>query len=270
MRTHTLVFALALYQASACSGNDCCACLKGGGGAGCADRCTSCSSACQTCVKYGGGGGCVTDGKCSCGAPSPTPAPPSPGGCSSMTSISSSQLKCVFNQLSSSKVSEYASALSSKMGSALGNKCAWAAFLGNVGCESAGLTEWTQVPCSAATAAPYCGRGPLQITGSANYNFCAKQGVCGCSSIASTPESVSSSTSIGVGTAACVWEVLSGSSLSRDADGTVTGLLKTACIINAGHYPCGTPNGWQSRQSYWHTANSCLGVSTLANTSAVV
>ena len=24
-----------------------------------------------------------------------------------------------------------------------------------------------------------------------------------------------------------------------------------ACYINAGHYPCGTPNGWTSRQSYW-------------------
>merc|ERR1712176_443516 len=117
---------------------------------------------------------------------------------------------------------------------------------------------------------PYCGRGPLQITGSSNYKYCADQSVCGCGSISSNPDSVSTDTAIEVGTAACVWEKLSGSSLSRDADGTVTGLLKTACIINAGHYPCGTPNGWQSRQSYWHTANTCLGVVNLANTSAFV
>jgi hypothetical protein len=57
--------------------------------------------------------------------------------------------------------------------------------------------------------------------------------------------------------------------LSRKADGTVTGLLKTACIINAGHYPCGTPNGWSSRQSYWHAANSCLGALSVSNTTVV-
>jgi hypothetical protein len=39
---------------------------------------------------------------------------------------------------------QYASMISNKMGGALGNTCAWAAFLGNVGTESAGLTEWTQ------------------------------------------------------------------------------------------------------------------------------
>jgi hypothetical protein len=76
---------------------------------------------------------------------------------------------------------------------------------------------------------------------------------------------VSSDVSIGFGTAACVWESLSGSSLSGYADGTTTGLLKTACIINAGHYPCGTPNGWASRQKYWAAANSCLGISSTPN-----
>lgn len=179
-----------------------------------------------------------------------------------MSSISGSQLKCTFHQLSSSKASEYAHAMSSKMGGALGNACAWAAFLGNVGTESDGLTEWTQVPCNAATAAPYCGRGPLQITGASNYKYCAGVGVCGCSEIFSKPEDVSDSSAIGFGTAACVWESLSGQSLSSYADGTKMGLLKTACIINAGHYPCGTPNGWASRQKYWAEANSCLGVTS--------
>ena len=184
-----------------------------------------------------------------------------------MTSISASQLQCTFSQLSSSHASTYASAISSKMGHALGNACAWAAFLGNVGTESAGLTEWTQVPCDSATGAPYCGRGPLQITGPSNYQYCASASVCGCSGIYSDPAKVSNDVKIGVGTAACVWESLSGHTLSKDADGTLTGLLRTACIINAGHYPCGTPNGWASRQSYWKKANSCLGVSGLRNLS---
>merc|ERR1719454_733047 len=108
-----------------------------------------------------------------------------------MTSVSAAELKCIYPQLSTTKASTYASALSKKMGRALGNKCAWAAFLGNVGTESAGLTEWTQQPCSSATAAPYCGRGPLQITGSSNYKFCAKQAVCGCSGIHSNPAQAS-------------------------------------------------------------------------------
>ena len=176
-----------------------------------------------------------------------------------MTSISSSQLGCSFPELSSSKASEYATALSQQLGSLLGNSCAWAAFLGNVGTESAGLTEWTQIPCSSATAAPYCGRGPLQITGYNNYAYCAGDSRCGCSNIVDYPEAASTDTAIGVGTAACVWGDLSGHSLSKDADGTVTGLLRTACYINAGHYPCGTPNGWASRQDYWNAANKCLG-----------
>ena len=181
-----------------------------------------------------------------------------------MTSISEQQLSCVFPS-----GGQYAGALSSKLGSALGNACAWAAFLGNVGTESAGLTEWTQVPCDAATGAPYCGRGPLQITGEANYNFCASEGMCGCSGIVSEP-SEAAGTTVGIGTAACVWERLSGSSLSQYADGSRTGLLKTACIINAGHYPCGTPNGWSSRQRYWAAANQCLSISAATEAAPVV
>jgi predicted chitinase len=257
MRRDSILFALLMTPGTAAScSSDCCSCIKGGGGEACAARCTSCSSVCQTCVKYGGGTGCISDGRCSCGTgpkppPPPGPGPPGPSDCFSMSSISASQLKCAFPQLSSSKASLYASAVSSKMGRALGNACAWAAFLGNVGTESAGLTEWTQVPCSSATAAPYCGRGPLQITGPSNYKYCAGVGVCGCSTIYSDPEEVSKDVDVGFGTAACVWESLSGHSLSKDADGSKTGLLKTACIINAGHYPCGTPNGWESRQEYW-------------------
>lgn len=180
-----------------------------------------------------------------------------------MTSISGDKLKCVFTGLSTDKASTYASAISSKMGSALGNKCAWAAFLGNVGTETGGLKMWVQNPCNAATAAPYCGRGPLQITGSSNYQFCAGQAVCGCSGIHSNPAQASDDVKIGVGTAACVWETLSGHSLSHDATGSPEGFRKTCCLINAGHYPCSVLNGWDDRQKWWHAANKCLGVSVM-------
>ena len=62
-----------------------------------------------------------------------------------MDRITSEELKCAFPQLGSSAAAEYAPMLSSSLGHALGNTCAWAAFLGNVGTESNGLTEWTQV-----------------------------------------------------------------------------------------------------------------------------
>ena len=196
------------------------------------------------------------------GGPSPGPPPPTPGGgCYAKTGISATQLNCVYPKLDAGSAARYAGELNSWMGDSLTNACKWAAFLANVGTESAELTEWTQVPCSAATGAPYCGRGPLQITGSSNYAYCARQGVCKCPDISSQPTEVSQDENVGMGTASCVWKALAGHDLSGDADGSRSpGLLKTACYINAGHYPCGTPNGWASRQAYWEAANKCLGV----------
>ena len=179
-----------------------------------------------------------------------------------MKSITSSQLSCVFGALSSSEVSEYASAMNDYLGGLLVTSCDWAAFLGNAGTESVELTEWTQIPCNSATDAPYCGRGPMQITFSSNYEYCAQQtSYCSCPTILDNPELVSSDTDTGFGTAACVWGILSGHNLSNDADGSLAGFKATACYINAGHSPCGDPNGWGSRQSYWYEANSCLGIS---------
>lgn len=179
-----------------------------------------------------------------------------------MKSISSSQLSCTFSKLSSSLSKSYASSMNSFMKGIATTSCHWAAFLGNVGTESDELTTWTQIPCNSATDAPYCGRGPMQITFSSNYEFCAGQtSYCSCPTIYSDPELVSSDTDTGFGTAACVWGIMSGHSLSNDADGSLAGFKATACYINAGHSPCGDPNGWASRQSYWYQANSCLGIS---------
>jgi len=185
-----------------------------------------------------------------------------------MTSISASQLQCTFSQLSSSKASTYASALSSHLGGTgtLTNKCHWAAYLGNVGTESNGLTAWEEYGCYSTYPDGFCGRGPLQITGSSNYRYCESSSDCsGCSGISSDPTVVSTNTDVGMETSRCVWHSLSGHTLSSNADGTLNGLLATACYINAGHSPCGTPNGWASRQSYWEAANSCLGVSLAVN-----
>ena len=192
--------------------------------------------------------------------PGPSPPGPSPGGgCYDKSAISSDQLSCVYPRLGSNLASRYAPELNNWMGDSLNTACKWAAFLANVGTESAELTEWTQVPCSAATDAPYCGRGPLQLTSYNNYKFCAGQGVCSCPDIAQHPEEVSNDDNIGMGSASCVWKALAGRDMSNYADGSREGLKKTACYINAGHYPC-TPNGWESRQQYWEAANKCLGI----------
>ena len=81
------------------------------------------------------------------------------------------------------------------MGPILGNKCAWAAFLGNVAIETKELTIWKEIKC--ATQPPYCGRGPLQITGSTNYAFCAAQPVCSCPELATTIESPAHNEEVG-------------------------------------------------------------------------
>ena len=77
-------------------------------------------------------------------------------------------------------------------------RCAWAAFLGNVAIETKELTIWKEIKC--ATQPPYCGRGPLQITGSTNYAFCASQPVCNCPELATTIESPAHNEEIGFGT----------------------------------------------------------------------
>lgn len=125
---------------------------------------------------YGGGSGCIDDGRCDCGdddffGGDDNDDNSGGGGCFAMKSITSNQLQCVMPSLSSSTASSYAtsmnkevsvcfdvdtvfligphpwvfSVLTGQMSGLLTTSCDWAAILGNIGCESAGLTTWTQV-----------------------------------------------------------------------------------------------------------------------------
>ena len=188
--------------------------------------------------------------------------------CPEMFNITEEQLRCVFPMLDKypGRARNHAKAASQTMGKILGNTCAWAAFLGNVAIESKELTLWKEIKCR--TQPPYCGRGPLQITGSSNYAYCASQPSCNCPGINQQIESPANNDEIGFGTAACVWENLFGHSLTPLADGTRAGFIRTCCSIHQGHYPCG--NTWQygNREQYWRTATTCLGGRALGLNSA--
>ena len=194
-------------------------------------------------------------------APTNTSQWGSPGGgngkCAAMISISADQLQCTFPLLDAGRASYYAAAASAKLGSVLGTSCAWAAFLGNVAIETLELTIWKEINC--ATAAPWCGRGPLQLTSHNNYAFCARQPVCQCPHILSDRESSARKADVGFGTAACVWAALFGHSLTPLADGTRAGFLKTCCSIHQGHWPCSNMGQYSRREQYWRTASRCLG-----------
>jgi len=190
------------------------------------------------------------------------PQAPLTDGCHKMTAITADQLKCVNPSLGHDRAFEYAAAASAKLGILLGSTCAWAAFLGNAAVASKEMAMWTEPRC--LTEAPYCGRGPLQLTSYSNYGFCSAQPSCNCPKIADDIESVSKSTQIGFGTAACVWGDLFGTSLSQFADGSREGFLQTACALTQGKYPCDAvfPDGqpYEKREGYWRNASNCLGV----------
>ena len=181
----------------------------------------------------------------------------SQGACSDMESITADQLQCVFPMLGIENAQMYAASASAKMGSLLGTSCAWAAFLGNAAIESKELTIMTEIKCK--TQPPYCGRGPLQITGQHNYNFCSELDICDCPNIETDLDSVARDSDIGFGTSACVWGAMFGYSLSELADGTRDGMLKTCCTIHQGHFPCEKMSQYNRRVEYWQTATMCLG-----------
>ena len=106
----------------------------------------------------------MSDGRCDCTTDDGGDGGDDGGGagCASMSAITATELQCVFPSLSSTDASSFASTATSLLGGTLlANACEWAAFLGNVGTESAGLTEWTQDPCRRVAAAR-CFPNPAQ------------------------------------------------------------------------------------------------------------
>ena len=189
-------------------------------------------------------------------------APPS--ACRDMQEITADQLQCVFPMLGIENANRYAASASSRVGPLLATDCAWAAFLGNVAIESKELTIWTEIKCK--TEPPYCGHGPLQLTGQHNYNFCSELEICDCPDIETDIDSVARDSDIGFGTSACVWGAMFGYSLSELADGTRDGMLKTCCTIHQGHFPCEKMSQYNRRVEYWETASICLGTGAKAET----
>ena len=185
-----------------------------------------------------------------------------PSTCKDMQEITADQLQCVFPMLGIENANRYAASASARVGPLLGTDCAWAAFLGNVAIESKELTLWTEIKCK--TEPPFCGHGPLQLTGQHNYNFCASEPICDCPDIENDIDSVARDSDIGFGTSACVWGAMFGYSLSELADGTRDGMLKTCCTIHQGHFPCEKMSQYSRRVEYWETATICLGTGAKA------
>ena len=202
------------------------------------------------------------------GAPAEMPEASSPEAeCREMQSITADQLQCIFPMLGSENAELYATAASDRMGELLQTSCGWAAFLGNAAIESKELTIWKEIKCK--TAPPYCGRGPLQLTGVDNYNFCADLEICDCPGIAGDLDSVNKNADIGFGTASCVWGAMFGYSLTELADGTRDGFLKTCCTIHQGHFPCQKMSQYQNRVEYWQTATMCLDLASAKRSAAL-
>lgn len=82
------------------------------------------------------------------------------------------------------------------------------------------MTASLPLPWQCATQPPYCGRGPLQITGLKNYDFCAAHPACDCPDISDDVEKPATDATVGFGTAACVWAGVFGYSLSQLVDGS--------------------------------------------------
>ena len=101
--------------------------------------------------------------------------------------VSGEQLQCVYqkNRLGASDARNYATMLTDKFYDSLTNVPV-GRLLANVGTESAGGPSGPRSRQRGGWG-PFCGRGPLQITGKKNYNFCKKLDSCGCSGIKVAP-----------------------------------------------------------------------------------
>ena len=98
-----------------------------------------------------------------------------------MKEITAAQLSCVFPHLESDGAS--AAVVNQLLGADLSTTCAWRNFLGAVGAETAGLLRLTQRRMTEEAEERFTGRGPLQLSGMANYRYCAALSSCRCADI---------------------------------------------------------------------------------------
>lgn len=140
-----------------------------------------------------------------------------------------------------------------------------AAFLGQLAHESGGLRYWEEIASGAAyegradlgntqpgDGRRYKGRGPIQITGRANYR---QAGAALDLDLIAHPEQAAT-TSTGFLIAAWFWDSRRLNALA-DED-TEDAYRRITRRINGGY------NGWQDRRAYWVRARAALGLPPLS------
>lgn len=156
--------------------------------------------------------------------------------------ISLRQLEAIMPNLPPAKAAQYLPYLNAAMAQAgITTPARQAAFLAQIAEESAQLTEFEEV----GNGAEYRGRGPIQLTGRANYQAAGNAlGV----DLVDNPE-LAAQPSVGFRTAAWYWTT---HNLNAAADaGDFRGITRA---INGGY------NGEAAREQYYARAKQALGV----------
>ncbi|KAL9644618.1 hypothetical protein ABK040_015357 [Willaertia magna] len=174
--------------------------------------------------------------------------------------LSVAQLQKIMPRISSSKASQYIGYLNSAMSQAgINTCCRKSAFLAQLAHESGDLNWFEEFASGAAyegrkdlgntqpgDGKRYKGRGPIQLTGRANYRAAGRAlglDLEGNPTQAAQP-------SVGFRTAAWFWNT---KSLNNYADCTQTNFDQITRRINGGY------NGKADRDAHWKTARGVLG-----------
>jgi len=191
-----------------------------------------------------------------CASTPSTPTTPSTGS----SGLTIEKLREIMPRLSSSKAQEYLPYLNSAMASGSINNCQRiSAFLAQLAHESGQLQWWEEFASGAAyegrrdlgntqpgDGRRFKGRGPIQLTGRANYRSAGSAlGL----PLESNPE-MAKNTDVGFRTAVWFWSTRS---LNNYADGSQSGFDQITRRINGGY------NGKADRDQYFRKAKSLLG-----------
>jgi putative chitinase len=213
----------------------------------------------------GGGGGMMMPPKGGMMPPKGGMMPPKDGmngGTNMGGTISNAQLAKIMPGASAAKIAQYAPYLNQAMQQAgINTPARQAAFLAQLGHESGSFKYMQELASGKAyegrkdlgntqpgDGVKYKGRGPIQITGRANYAAAGKAlgiDLINHPELAATPQ-------VGFQTAAWYWNT---HNLNQYADkNTQAGFDKITKIINGGY------NGKADRDARWNTAKQQLGV----------